>query len=160
MLKINDKKGFTLVELIVVIAIIGLLSSVVLASLTSARESGRDAKRKLDLKQLENALELYYDQFGSYTQPESWCNDYSTGANGGCSNPTGTDWDADSDLRDLVTNGFITSLPVDPLNDAIYRYTYEPWNLNEPTPGTPAGQAYDLCATLEKGGTFCVSGRK
>lgn len=59
-------KGFTLIELLVVIAIIGLLSSVVLASLSSARIKSRDARRKSDLKQIQTALELYYDKYGTY----------------------------------------------------------------------------------------------
>lgn len=160
MFKLNSKKGFTLIELLVVISIISLLSTVVLAGVGQARISSRDAKRKLDLQQVANALELHYDEYGSYTQPEGWCNDFSTGANLDCSEPVGSDWDEDSALRGLVTDGFISSLPIDPANDATYRYTYEPWNLNEPTTGTPAGQGYDLCATLEKGGSFCVTGRK
>ena len=57
----NNKKGFTLIELLVVIAIIGILSSVVLASLNSARQKSRDARRVADIKQLQLALELYYD---------------------------------------------------------------------------------------------------
>ncbi|MAG12320.1 hypothetical protein CL630_00725 [bacterium] len=57
--------GFTLIELLVVIAIIGILSAVVLASLNSARQKSRDAKRVADLKQLQLALELYYDDNSS-----------------------------------------------------------------------------------------------
>ncbi len=53
------KRGFTLIELLVVIAIIGILSSVVLASLNTARLKSRDARRESDLKQLQNAEELY-----------------------------------------------------------------------------------------------------
>lgn len=63
---LKSKSGFTLIELLVVIAIIGLLSSVVLASLNSARAKARDAKRQADLKQLQLALELYFDSNGSY----------------------------------------------------------------------------------------------
>jgi len=59
-------KGFTLIELLVVIAIIGILSSVVLASLNSARAKSRDAKRVSDIKQLQLALELYFDDNGQY----------------------------------------------------------------------------------------------
>ncbi|NTV22448.1 MAG: prepilin-type N-terminal cleavage/methylation domain-containing protein [Candidatus Yonathbacteria bacterium] len=62
----NSNRGFTLIELLVVIAIIGILSSVVLASLNSAREKSRDAKRVSDIKQLQLALELYYDTNQEY----------------------------------------------------------------------------------------------
>ena len=63
--KANDK-GFTLIELLVVIAIIGILSSVVLASLNSARTKARDARRVAGLKQIQIALELYYDANSKY----------------------------------------------------------------------------------------------
>ncbi len=63
---IKNTKGFTLIELLVVVAIIGILSSVVLASLNSAREKARDTRRKSDLKQIQNALELYYSNCGTY----------------------------------------------------------------------------------------------
>ena len=60
------KKGFTLIELLVVIAIIGILSSIVLASLNSARRKSRDARRVADVKQLQVALELFFDTNGEY----------------------------------------------------------------------------------------------
>jgi prepilin-type N-terminal cleavage/methylation domain-containing protein len=67
----NAKRGFTLIELLVVIAIIGILSSVVLASLNSARQKSRDARRLSDVKQMQLALELYYDANGSYPSAAS-----------------------------------------------------------------------------------------
>lgn len=61
----SGSRGFTLIELLVVIAIIGILSSVVLASLNGARKKGRDARRISDIKQIQLALELYYDGNGN-----------------------------------------------------------------------------------------------
>ena len=69
--------GFTLIELLVVIAIIGLLSSVVFASLNSARGKARDAKRMADVRQIQTALELYYDTNGSYPV-SNWAYSYNT----------------------------------------------------------------------------------
>ncbi|OHA02890.1 MAG: hypothetical protein A3J58_02320 [Candidatus Sungbacteria bacterium RIFCSPHIGHO2_02_FULL_52_23] len=57
----GTKGGFTLIELLVVIAIIGVLASIVLASLNTARRKSRDARRITDIKQIQLALELYYD---------------------------------------------------------------------------------------------------
>lgn len=61
-------RGFTLIELLVVIAIIGILSSVVLASLNTARTKGQDATRISNVKSLETALELYYNDYNTYPQ--------------------------------------------------------------------------------------------
>jgi prepilin-type N-terminal cleavage/methylation domain-containing protein len=62
----NKNKGFTLIELLVVISIIGLLASVVLASLNTARAKARDAKLLSELNTLTTALGLYYNDHGSY----------------------------------------------------------------------------------------------
>ena len=60
------RAGFTLIELLVVIAIIGVLASVVLASLNTARKKSRDARRIADIKQIQLALELYFDANRAY----------------------------------------------------------------------------------------------
>ena len=60
------KQGFTLIELLIVIAIIGILSTLAVVALQSARQSARDAKRISDIKQMQIALELYYNTRGEY----------------------------------------------------------------------------------------------
>lgn len=67
----HRNRGFTLIELLVVIAIIGILSSIVLASLNSARQKSRDARRIGDIKQLQLALEMYYDSNNGYPSSTS-----------------------------------------------------------------------------------------
>jgi prepilin-type N-terminal cleavage/methylation domain-containing protein len=57
-MKRNLLAGFTLIELMVVIAIIGTLSSIVLSSLTTARGKGNDAAIKQDLAEMPAAVEL------------------------------------------------------------------------------------------------------
>ena len=66
------EKGFTLIELLVVIAIIGILSSAVLVGLTNVRKQGRDARRIADLRQVQNALELYFQKNGYYPKQTTW----------------------------------------------------------------------------------------
>ncbi|HVB20004.1 MAG TPA: type II secretion system protein [Candidatus Paceibacterota bacterium] len=61
-------QGFTLIELLVVIAIIGILSAVVLASLNTARSKGNDAARISNIKSLEIAMELYFNDYNTYPQ--------------------------------------------------------------------------------------------
>lgn len=142
MITFNTKKtnaGFTLIELLVVIAIIGILSSVVLASLNTARAKARDAYRKQELKQIETALELYYDNHGNY--PSTGASD----ANNGGTYSTQVGW-----LSNLVADKVIASAPKDPINvDA------GPWcwssNTGQNTILTynSDGTHYVLCAWME-----------
>ncbi len=67
----NNKKGFTLVELLVVIVIIGLLATMAMLALNSARMKGRDAKRVSDIKQIQTALELYFNGQNAYAPAAS-----------------------------------------------------------------------------------------
>jgi prepilin-type N-terminal cleavage/methylation domain-containing protein len=62
----GDLRGFTLVELLVVIAIISMLATLLLLQLGVARAKARDAKRIADVNQVRSALELYFDDNGSY----------------------------------------------------------------------------------------------
>ena len=65
-LALSSSKGFTLLELLVVIGIIGLLASILVVNLTSARRKARDTKRVADVRQLQTAVEDYYGKNGYY----------------------------------------------------------------------------------------------
>ena len=65
----KKQRGFTLIELLVVIAIIGLLSTLAVVALNNARLKSRDARRVSDVKNIQTALELYYNDANAY--PES-----------------------------------------------------------------------------------------
>lgn len=70
---ISHKKGFTLVELLIVIAIIGILSSVILSSLGESRTSANDAKVQSQLSNIRQSAELYFITNGNYGVPTSSC---------------------------------------------------------------------------------------
>ncbi len=65
-MKNQKKKGFTLIELLVVIAIIGLLATLSVVALNNARERARDTRRVSDIRQIQTALELYYNACDEY----------------------------------------------------------------------------------------------
>ena len=74
----NNKQGFTLIELLVVIAIIGLLSTLSIVALNSARARSRDARRVSDIKQIQTALEMYYNAANQYPTVGSGADQLST----------------------------------------------------------------------------------
>jgi len=135
-IKKENLLGFTLVELLVVISIIGLLSSFAVVSLNTARAKARDALRKGDMAQIRTALNLYYDDHLGYP---------TSAASPDCDNwvatePYGATLDqAGADCYSLVlgpaltggTRPYLGSLPKDPRNPGnqiatqgqfIYRY--------------------------------------
>jgi type II secretion system protein G len=136
----NRSRGFTLIELLVVIAIIGILSSVVLASLNTARKKGRDARRISDIKQLQLALELYYDTQQSYPATASGIAAASTS------------------LAALVTNNFISSIPSDPTNAGDYVYRYASANGDGTDCATVPCSSYVLVAEIEGWATAVPAG--
>lgn len=131
MLKFKKYKqnGFTLLELLVVIGIIGLLASIIVVNLTSARRKARDTKRVGDIRNLQTALEDYYAKNGAYP----------------------------ANLGALVTGGQIPVWPLDPLapsgtscaanSDLCY------WYADYTPTGALGPQSYHLGASLEDSGS-------
>lgn len=100
----QKNKGFTLIELLVVIAVIGILASVVMVSLNSARGKARDSNRMAAIRELQKALEFYYDKYGTYpvkTEDE-------------CGNTEGYTVANNNFMQSLVTEGFLGSIITDP----------------------------------------------
>ena len=63
----SKAQGFSLMELLIVIAIIGALVAIAAASYSSAQKRTRDSRRAADLKAIQNAWEQYYaDNSGLY----------------------------------------------------------------------------------------------
>ncbi|MBI2674222.1 MAG: prepilin-type N-terminal cleavage/methylation domain-containing protein [Candidatus Yanofskybacteria bacterium] len=101
----KTQRGFTLVELLVVIAIIGILATLLLLQLGVARQRARDAKRIADVNQVRTAIELYFDDNGSYPVSGNYAG-----------------------LGTLLVPKYLTQLPLDPLNTTLhfYRYAHNP----------------------------------
>ncbi len=96
----NKNNGFTLIEILVVVTIIGLLTATAAVTYTAFLKQSRDAKRKTDLEQTRAALEMYRSNNNTY--------------------PVGS-WTNLSVLTAPVT--YIQSLPTDPKNPT-YTYYY------------------------------------
>lgn len=132
------KKGFTLIEMLVVISLIGILASLVLVSYTSTQKQARDTQRKSDLKQYQTALEQYANKNnGLYPAYPS-----GTNANG-----------------TLCTSYLaLTSCPADPKDTPPYIYRY----ISDGTTGATATK-YSFWTALEnKPATYwvvCSSGK-
>lgn len=74
-IKMKNKKGFTLIEMLIVVAIIAILSGLILTGLGKARSQARDAKRMAQAKDLAAQLETEANLYnGDYTQVTGLCN--------------------------------------------------------------------------------------
>lgn len=127
----NFKKdsGFTIIELMVVITIIGLLSSIILGSLQQARLKAQDSKRISEIQQMEIALDLYYSDHGQYPLSDNQgCGNWDTSGSG----VSGPDF-----IAPLASNGYINNLKDPTTNDNCgnYRYYRYPAGWDPVTPG-------------------------
>jgi len=76
-MKTGDNKAFTLIELLFVVSIIGLVASIILVSVTSARIKARDVRRIEDINNFAKAFEVCYSEKGDYPSGDFW--DYEGG---------------------------------------------------------------------------------
>ncbi|MBU0625110.1 type II secretion system GspH family protein [Patescibacteria group bacterium] len=151
------QSGFTLLELLIVIATIGLLLTIASGPLLGSRVKGRDQKRLEDLRQIRQALDMYLSDHGEYPPSPLGYNKNSY-YNSCITNPA--DSRAWVHLEDLL-DPYIDRLPIDPLNrpiswpwvDGVNCYAYG--NVGSPNypasaPLTPTKEpTYDLTAQLE-----------
>lgn len=107
--------GFTLIELMIVITIIGLLSAMILVGLRRVQSLGRDTRRIADLQQIRTGLETYFNRNQFYPQL------------------TNSSWTSAADPLPAALIGAgigISNVPADPLNRGSFVYTYSsqsPW---------------------------------
>jgi len=131
--------GFTLVELLVVISIIGILASLSTVSVNIARQRARDAKRKADAAQVQLALYFYFDDNLKFPQadmlPENAVSNWTTVLTPALNGST-----PGSKL-------YMALVPADPLN--LYPHFYG-YNSN--------GKEFVLSYYLESGGPQEVHG--
>lgn len=114
-------RGFTLVELLVVMAILGILASITYAQFRTSQKKARDAQRKADLRNIATALEAYYNDFQSYPESTDCSSPPQQGkivVDKNCPSSEVLDWGTDS--FEATLNGtlivYMKTLPADPLS--------------------------------------------
>lgn len=116
-------KGFSLIEILVVIAIITILSSTIVASLAMARQKARDAVRIAEIGQMRRALEVYFDANQTFPSTTPECSP-------ACERPE----DDDAAIQLLHQKGFLQKTPVPIPGGANARYVYRGIYHNAGTP--------------------------
>ena len=75
--KINTKTGFTIVELLIVIVVIGILAAITIVAFNGVQARAKDSTRSNDLTAIQKALELYKTDNGTY--PNATANPVTSG---------------------------------------------------------------------------------
>lgn len=107
------KLGFTLLEMTVVMAIMGILASAAIGAYLASQQKGRDAQRKSDLAQIQRAVEAYIADYGGYPAAIG-------GRIGGCGDQGMCGWGAE--FVDANGTVYMKQLPQDPSAQQIYVY--------------------------------------
>ncbi|GIW60798.1 MAG: hypothetical protein KatS3mg087_1864 [Patescibacteria group bacterium] len=132
----KNQRGFTIVELLIVIVVIGILAALVITTFNGIQQKGRDTERQTDIKALHGQLEAYYAQNGRYPTLAN-LNDSTFRSN----NLKGLDTEALQDPK-----GSSPTLVAAPAANS-YAYAATPANCDNNTAGDCTG--YTLTATLE-----------
>jgi prepilin-type N-terminal cleavage/methylation domain-containing protein len=115
--KINKNIGFTIVELLIVIVVVGILAALVLNSFSQAQVKARDSKRVTDVKALEKYAKLYIAENGVAPQSTAGCYAARSYLNAGeCE-----DFINFQDITKYMGN---SGIPKDPINSNPYFYYY------------------------------------
>ncbi len=116
--KCQNGAGYTLIEIIVVIAIIGFIVATAMYAFNYSRARARDAKRMADIQTIKKAIELFYDENDRF--PDN--------ANDGISD-SGEFFGVGNGI-DIKLGPFLQNVPQDPRHDGnIYFYAYDPSHL-------------------------------
>jgi type II secretion system protein G len=133
--------GFTIVELLIVIVVIGILAALVVTTYNGIQQKARDTERKTDINALHGQIEAYQAQNGKYPTLANM-NDSTFRS----TNLKGLDPAALQDPK-----GTAQTLVAAPVADS-YSYDVTPSGCDNGTGGDCTG--YTLTATLEAGGTY------
>lgn len=140
MTQTRKNHGFTIVELLIVIVVIGILAALVITTFTGIQQKARDTERQTDIKAMHGQVEAYYAQNGKYPTLGNM-NDSAWRT----TNMKGLDQEA---LRDPKNAAYTL---VGAAVASSYSYAVTPSGCDNATTDC---SGYTLTATLEAGGTF------
>ena len=121
--KNQKRRGFTIVELLIVIVIIAILAAITIVAYNGMQERARDAQRLKDMKTIETALRLYLVDKGNLPPP--------TSADGSWERSNEDDYENGDFIEELVDSGTISKVPLDPVNTGNTHYRYYRYNAGD-----------------------------